>query len=229
LGSGKNRIEKAAYRPKIVFYKHCPTFRDMPWPRRIKNEILATLLKYGAKTSRKQLSLGYNKDTAAIVFEHGCPNNCPSIYWAPTTMSGAWTPLFPNRTVLIGETSAFPEEIQRREPPIVMIQAGQRRLASSRYLVTPGAVGVNLLVILALVAKGIRSRAALSYASSLGAAACNEVIEECVGQGLLTPTLRLTEVGARELGDAKRHGKIPEKVADRGSDVYYPSQLRRSR
>ena len=225
--NGRRRLEKIPGKPKISLQRDSPTFDDMPWPRPVRRKMLALINHYGARTSCPDLAMGYGQYATALVFEHGCPDNCPAILWAPRTETVNWEPLFPQRSVLPPEASAFPPEIARRDPIMVMIQAGQERLAKSGALSGRGPIGPMVLMVMGLAAKGIRSRAALAHATGLSVLECGQLLDRCVQWGLLTPTLRLTPAGVAELTYARQSASLPRKVPLRGLDSYYPQQLRR--
>jgi hypothetical protein len=224
---GRRRVERAKGKPKVCLERDCPTFHDMPWTRARRRKVFSLMSRYGSRTSCPGFSLGYEETAAALIFEHGCPDNCPAILWAPPNTNARWQPLFPTRSILPAEASAFPSEILRPDPARIMMQAGQRRLAQSGALSSRGAIGSTVLLVLGLAAKGIRTRAALAHATGLPAADCGKLFERCVQWGLLTPTLRLTPAGAAELDYARQSTTRQNKVPSRGVDSYYPQQLRR--
>ena len=223
---GRRRVEQTKPRPEVCLERDCPTFYDMPWLRSLRQKMLGLIDKYGARTSRPMFARGYEMTAAALVFEHGCPDNCPAILWAPQTASVPWKPLFPQRSVLPSEASAFPPEIISRSAGLVLAQAGQKRLAMSGSLAKKGPIGPAVLMVLALAAKGIRTRAAISHATGLSASDCTKLLDRCISWGFLSPTLRVTAAGSAELAYAKDSITDPKKVPSRGSDGYYPQQLR---
>jgi len=82
------------------------------------------------------------------------------------------------------------------------------------------------LTVLALINTGMRSRAGIGYATGLPAQECGQIIDKCVAEGLLTTTLGLTAAGRAELNDARKQAPDQSRVSPRGSDCYYPKQLR---
>lgn len=224
--NGQHRVERSAAKPEVHLRRDCPTFLEMPWLPATRRSMLSLIRRYALRTSAPFLALGYGMAAAALVFEHGCPDNCPSILWAPSSAKTSWEPLFPKRSVMLHETSAFPPEMARRDPVLTMIQAGQKRLAASTALKTKGAISRTMLVILGLAAKGIRSKAALSHATGLESDSCARLVEACVDAGLLTPNFRITQAGVAELDAARRTMALPSRVPPLGSDSYYPRQLR---
>lgn len=223
---GLRRVETSRTGAKVRYARDCPSFRSMPWRKSVQDAALDLFKRYGKKTSKKHLAFGYDKVAAAIVFEHGCPNNCPAIFWAPPHSKNNWEPLFPERSVLPAEASAFPPEIARREPTLVLLQVGQKRLSRSGALTRRGPIGTTILTVLGLAAQGIRSRAAIAYATGLAAGDITRILDRCVKWNFLTATLRLTPAGSAELRYAKSIDAIKNRVPPRGNDDYYPVQLR---
>jgi hypothetical protein len=73
------------------------TYVDLAAKNPIWTDQVYTLCeKYGQKTYRPMFATGYRKAMSPLVFEHGCPNNVPSILWAK---GKHWKPLFPNRAI----------------------------------------------------------------------------------------------------------------------------------
>lgn len=223
---GLRRVESSRTGTKVRYARDCPSFRNMPWRKSVQEAALDLFRRYGKRTSKKHMALGYEQVATAIVFEHGCPNNSPAIFWAPPHPRSEWEPLFPERSVLPTEASAFPPEIARREPTLVLLQAGQRRLSRSGALTRRGPIGASILTVLGLAAQGIRSRAAIAYATGLAAGDVTRILDRCVKWNFLTATLRLTPAGSAELRYAKSIDAIKNKVPPRGNDEYYPLQLR---
>lgn len=223
---GQTVVRKARALPTVSIERDCPTFDEMPWSGRGKAEVIELCRKYGLKTSRRSMALGYARTMAALVFEHGCPNNAPAILWAPADDRSDWRPLFPDRSVMSPEASAFPPKVARRDPVTILAEAGQRKLAASGSLSRRGPIGDTILVIVALAAKGVRQRSALAYATGLSAQACSRRLDLCVRWGFLTPTLKLTEAGKAELDYARRLPASFDRVPPKGEEDYYPIQLR---
>lgn len=68
----------------------------------LENKDLKELVsKYGVKTNKPTSKLGYGDIASPIVFQYGCPNNVPVIFWAKGTNKkrNRWKPLFPERSV----------------------------------------------------------------------------------------------------------------------------------
>lgn len=135
--------------------------------------------------------------------------------------------MFPDRTVLLEEASAFPSDIMARDPIAILTE-----LTDDEEPELPPAIlgksvpGLTTTMVLALIARGIRSRAALSYATGYDAIECASLLDRCVERGYLTATLRLTSDGRAELKEELRPVRRSKWVPQRGEDGYYPQQLR---
>lgn len=224
---GIKRVAGHNTKPDLVIERDCPSFKNMPWRKSLRNSVIDVCKRYARRTGANRYWGGFGKELTALVFEHGCPNNVPAILWAPRTTKKTWKPLFPNRVIMAGEKSVFPPEIDRGDSLVTLLDVGQKQLASSGQLVRRGLNGELILLMLALISKGQRRQSALSFATGLNRKACAQIIQRCIKWGFLTPSLRLTERGRAELGTAKEQGKVYAGVLERGDANYYPKQLRR--
>lgn len=223
---GEERVRALSSKPRIIAVRDCPTFDVLPWNGEIVEVMRALCNRYGRRTSRPGMRLGFQKTMAALVFEHGCPNNTPSILWAPVSDKSEWKPLFPDRTVLPEAASAFPPDIMARDPIALLSDLTGEETEIPLALLSEPPIGNMTTIVLALAAAGVRSRSALSYATGYDIRACTALIDRCVARGYLTATLRLTAAGRAELNETG-WPTTPKRVSPRGEDGYYPSQLRR--
>jgi hypothetical protein len=222
--NGEKVLRKLKSSPTVVYNRVCPTLRSLPWSQQLKSEVSDLCQTYGERTSKRKFSFGYQGSAATLVFEHGCPNNVPAVLWAPPTPQYPWEALFPARTVLPPESSAFPLEIVRRDPLTLLVEAGQRRLAERIEL--PVSISRDTLLVLAYAEKGIRSSGALSFATGMDENSCRALIQACIGWGFLTLRNRLTPAGLAELNAARWAQSTSIQVASLGKDDYYPTTLR---
>jgi hypothetical protein len=223
---GIRTVKALKCRPSVVTVRDCPTFDALPWHDEIGEAVTALCNRYGRRTSKPGMRLGFRKTMVALVFEHGCPNNAPSILWAPALESG-WNPLFPDRTVHPESASAFPPDIMARNPVAILADLSDEdepELPAAVMGETP--LGMTTITVLALAAQGVRSRAALGYATGYDARDCGALLDRCVARGYLTATLRLTAAGRAELGETIRPEARLNRLPPRGEDAYHPSQLR---
>ncbi|MET3437873.1 hypothetical protein [Sphingomonas sp. 1185] len=224
--SGERRVGAHRCRPEVITARDCPTFEDVLWPDDIGQKVKDMFVVYGARTSRPKMRLGFADSMAALVFEHGCPNNVPAIFWAPTTKKASWEPLFPDRSILSEEASAFPPDILARDPVAILTELSGNEEGVPAAMFGPAPLGISATTILALVAKGVRSRAALNYAIGYDVKECTAILDRCVARGYLTPALRLTAAGRAELNFDGRSSNRLGRLPPIGSDMYYPRQLR---
>jgi len=188
----------------VILERECPSFKDMPWKPKYKKEAIELCREYGKKTCKKDLPLGYKNTMGSMVFEHGCPNNVPSMFWADNKK---WHALFPHRSLLSNEMSVFPQEITRQDSKLTLLNAGQKKIADSDSLSRRGEAGETVLLILALIAQGQRKQSTLSYATGLNKKDCARIVDRCIKWGFITQTKRLTSKGSAELQAAKRFKK----------------------
>lgn len=225
---GIKRVERHKSKPAIVIERDCPNINVMPWRQSLRGAVVDVCKRYARRTSKNQLWDGFGHELTTLVFEHGCPNNVPAIFWAPKTAKKPWTPLFPHRVIMAGEKSVFPAEIVRGDALVTLLDIGQKKLASSGQLTRRGESGELILLVLALLAKGQRRQGTLSFATGLNRHTCAQIMQRCVNWGFLTPSFRLTDRGRAELAAAREQGKVYAGVLDRGDANYFPQQLRRA-
>lgn len=221
-------VERHKSRPKTIIYRHCPIVRDLPWPPSQKAQFYEICKKYGRLShTRWTMWWGYKETMCMLIFEHGCPNNVPSFLWGSIATSVEnWLPLFPKRAIGPDEQSIFPNEIVRNDPISLLVEVGQPRLAQTNRFISGSEAAQNVLLLLALIAKGRRRMPQLSYATGLNVESCESLVQKCINWGFITITLRLTKLGLLELKAARRNRNDTAPIDDVGSDYYYPKQLR---
>jgi hypothetical protein len=145
--------------------------------------------KYGRRTRKTSMSLGYNNTMGTMVFAHSCPNNVPAILWAK---SAKWAPLFPNRVVsselapLFGELDA---SMRKYRQELLFGSAGFRSGGST---LLPDTELRNVLLVMTAVKKRNRESDLISQAVDLDKAETERILTLCQRAGLLTDTLRFT-------------------------------------
>jgi hypothetical protein len=226
--SGVSYLENHKSKPQVHIFRDTPSFDTFAWDKERKNQIKKLCQKYGhiAYKNRKNMWLGYKEGMVAIVFEHGCPNNTPAILWGSDCKGSGWKGLFPNRTVSSSVASVFPAEIVRGDHVKILVDAGQKKLASSGALSRLGLDEKTILTILALIAKGQRRRSTLSFSTGLNVEECERAIQSCIEWKFITVQKRITEKGLTELNAARKLKIKQSRILDKGPDYYYPKQLR---
>lgn len=225
---GIKHAGSAKSHPTITIYRDSPTFKTLPISLEKRNEILNLCEKYGRKVLKKRKNIwwGFNKGMSSLVFEHGCPNNTPAILWATEDKNGEWIGIFPNRSINLETVSVFPFEIVQGNAVQTLHDVGQSRLAKSGALIRRGKLGILVLTILGLVAKGQRKRSAISYATGLNQRDCDLLLSKCIKWKFLSPEIRITPRGLAELSAAKNITLSMKQTLAVGSNYYYPRKLR---
>lgn len=221
-------VSRHKSKPTVHLYRDAPTFEDLFWPETKQKQARNLCEKYGriANKKRKNMWFGYKEGMATMVFEHGCPNNTPAMLWEPDFSGSGWIGLFPNRTVPSEVMSVFPKEIVGGDPIQILENFGQQKLAKSGALLRRGITGQVILVMLGLIARGTRKRTTLSFATGLNIKECERVIAKCIDWGFISAQKRITPRGLAELNAARKSRKVVFAPLERGSDYYYPRQLR---
>lgn len=225
---GVRNVRRHACSPEVRVHRYCPTLDGSPWPREQRRAVRRLCTSYAMLYALKGWALGFGRSASLMIFEHGCPNNVPNIFWADSKDSTkAWRPLFPGRASTGEVASVFPAELASRTPISVLLAAGQKRVAK----VLPAVLGRPLtkesIIILALLGRGINRVEALAHAAHLEVRECQAILEACLEAGLMSPRRRLTEAGFKELSgliSAAQPRTI--RVLDLGEDCYYPCSLR---
>lgn len=225
---GTRSVQRLRCAPEVSVHRDAMSFETLPLSHD-KKELIKKLCKdYGARAlkGRKNMWFGYKQGMCSLVFEHGCPNNTPAILWDMKEGVPGWTGLFPHRAISGEIASVFPPEIVRGDPVAMLMGMGQSRLARSGALSRTGATGQVILLVLALIARGYRKRATICFATGLSAKECERIIERCIKWKFLTAQRRPTPRGLAELDAARKFRAQSQTSVDRGSDYYYPRQLR---
>lgn len=228
MESGAAHVRRHKANPTINFHREAPTLYTLPVSQERKNLLESLCRNYGKRAlkGRKNMWLGYKGGMCSLIFEHGCPNNTPAILWETKDTPVGWVGLFPYRTISGEVASVFPPEIIRGDAVSILMGSGQKQLARSGALSRAGEVGQTVLLILALVAGGHRKRSTISFATGLSTRDCERILERCIKWNFLTPQRRITPQGLAELRAAKKFRPGSKDAIERGSDYYYPRQLR---
>ncbi len=224
---GTKTVSRHRSNPKVSTCYPCPTIESMLCTKTQRDAVIELCRKYGEKSHKnKNMWFGYRQTKGTLIFEHGCPNNVPSILWGRYNTKESWYPLFPKRTVSSEEGSIFPHEIIRGDPISLLLSVGQKRLAKSGAFNYTDEEGEIILLVLALLAKRQYRISTLSYATALNKKDCEKILDRCLRWGLITQTRRLTKKGYSELQAARKTKLPPTKSMAIGDDYYYPMQLR---
>ena len=224
---GCRRVEDHRSKPMVKLFRHCPTVRSLHW----KNDRIEAAMKlcrdYAKKARLGSWSLGFQDTASLLVFEHGCPNNAPAIFWATAKGDKPWVALFPAKRIDSSIASAFPSEVVRRDPVHVLLEAGQRRLAITLASGAHRPLSDEEALVLALFAHGRRRTETIANAIGLPASDAAKLLESCIGAGWISARRRITDSGLKELAGLQSSSIRSLRTVPRlGADEYHPVALR---
>lgn len=224
---GMRRLYDHPSRPVAKLVRFCPTIDSLHWRASLIDAAKKFCRAYAKRFNLRGFPLGFKETGALLVFEHGCPNNVPAIFWADTKGNRPWAPLFPAKRVVQSTATAFPPELVRREPVHVLLEAGQNRLAAALTSGASRPLTDQEALVLALFSQGKRRVETIASAAQLNAREAAQLIEACVEAGWISPRGRITDVGLAEIRGirASRMGHI-RTIPKYGEDEYYPTALR---
>jgi hypothetical protein len=181
--------------------------------------------KYSRLTSRRGWPLGKDDAFTCLCFDYKCPNTMPSILWAGYR---TWRPLFRQRPYLdFPVWPSVPSLTERQKR--VLAARGQSRLAASHFEFFFSVEGSRCIVLLGLVAKGVRSPTHLAVALGISETKCKQVIDRCRARGWLTASGRLSGSGREELKYAKELRLLDSDDVSLSEEYYFPRSLRAPR
>lgn len=143
----------------------------------------------------KNYRLGYNSTFSNIVFLHSAPNNLPGIFWFH---SHRWQGLMPCRSI-----------------PSWLIEL----LTSSSALSKSKPLSNELVELIQLVKKGIRSITSLALRLNIDTLYAKKLLKQAKDLGLITSDKRLTEYALEKLHSIKKNTEV-EKF---NYELYIPS------
>jgi len=164
----------------------------------LESEGMRTVLrKYGSPLGGEKQAMGYGGLASPVVFQYGCPNNVPLMFWLRPSRANriSWRPLFPNRSVADDVYPLFGQDLAREALPEELWVAGHHRLAvnildqTSRH-----AESHQLLLVLGLMAKG-HSLAKIRNIMVLGSAEFDAVLNVLKTGGLVDQNEAVTRFG----------------------------------
>lgn len=211
--------------PKVIVDRYCPSLSDLPWSSPVFQDVKNLCERYGHRINQKRFALGFRKSMGTMVFEHGCPNNAPAILWYDEP--GIWNALFPMKTVTATEKAFFPSEIEPPPAEEILTEIGEKKLAHPGVLSRVGPAGRQVILILGLLSKGVKSLPALSFATGLSASGVAEILTRCMTWNFINKQLRLTRIGYSELRYARSCSKSDFPLPDWSEESYHPRQLRK--
>lgn len=187
--------------------------------------IRKVLGKYGAKLGSSRQVMGYGGLACPVVFQHGCPNNLPLIFWVqPSRKSRVkWRPLFPNRSVSSDVYPLFTEDLVRQAMPEELWMAGHFDFALNVLeKVDRFKESHQLLLVLSLLVKGC-DVARIQNSLVLTGAEFDALMEELRIGGLIDSKDLVTRFGFDVIARASK--RVKRSVAIGGETNFYPSSF----
>lgn len=188
-------------------------------------ELIELAKTYSNSIKMKNSGLGYRGSSGLVVFEHGCPNNIPAIFWA---YNKYWKGLFPNCSVPTELKHYFDKE-EIEQPIESLWNANQKKLALSllksieeKRLSTDE---IFLFSIIAFILKGINSSRLAEYLF-LSERKFNQILQMAIDYSLCTKEIEVTLLGKDFLKKYRStYGKNQDQLkVEKTSHTYYPRQ-----
>ncbi|WP_370203483.1 phosphoribosyltransferase-like protein [Alloalcanivorax venustensis] len=93
-------------------------------------ELAKMSYRYGNRLGKSSVGLGYGKLVSPVVFQHGCPNNVPGIFWSYGKKGRkSWKPLFPERSVSVDLYPLFNSDLTAETTAEELWMVGHHKLA----------------------------------------------------------------------------------------------------
>lgn len=185
--------------------------------------LLFLIQKYGRELNDGNGGLGYGKLLSPIVFQHGCPNNVPSIFWSKGVRSKKkWKPLFPERSVPTELYPLFSMDLSKDSLAEEIWMAGNYKLAIELVDRLKDFHGDHqLLVVLALLEKN-KELGKIRNVMVLSDAEFELILSDLVKYGLIDQHNKITNFGRDVLMRSGRSNKIiAENYEKKGN--FYPA------
>ena len=181
--------------------------------------------KYGAPLGSARQVMGYGGLGCPVVFQHGCPNNVPLIFWLRPSKASRlkWRPLFPYRSVSAEVYPLFTADLAKEAMPEELWMAGHFDLALNVLeKITQYKDNHHLLLTLSLLAKG-RSVERIKNTMVLTVAEFASLLDELRVGGLIDADSAVTRFGRDVVGRLAKPAK--KNVVIAGETNFYPSSF----
>jgi hypothetical protein len=181
--------------------------------------------KYGAPLGSSRQVFGYGGLACPVIFQHGCPNNVPLIFWVqPSRRSRIkWNPLFSNRSVSSDVYPLFTEDLARQAMPEELWMAGHFEFALNVLeKIDRFQESHQLLLVLGLLAKD-HSVDRIRSALVLTDAEFSALLDELRVGGLIDANDVVTRYGFDVVARASKSGKKSVLIGEETN--FYPSSF----
>ncbi|MBK7846921.1 MAG: hypothetical protein IPJ73_06130 [Zoogloea sp.] len=173
----------------------------------LENESMkAVLQKYGTPLGRATQAMGYGGLASPVIFQYGCPNNVPLMFWLRPSRASriSWRPLFQNRSVSNDVYPLFGQDFARDALPEELWMAGHYRLAlNALEQLSNYNENHQLMLVLGLLAKG-HGIAKIRNVMVLGGTEFDNVLRELKEGGLVSQDDVVTRFGKDVLARAAK-------------------------
>ena len=179
---GIRAVQSHPSRPLVSVVTRCPTIEQAFLPAQARAVI--DVCKRYAPTATDPL--GFGGTGVLLAFDHGMPNNAPTIFWEK---SRRWRPLFPGRTT-IGSASPF-NVVASEGDERKRLEVAARESVMGRPL---GATSIEMVVLSAL-RRSPRHADAVSGRLGLDLTRVSEAFDQLRAWGWIDTHQQLTERG----------------------------------
>lgn len=214
---GQSTVKRHRTKPNVRTFAACPTLRET-----FKGPELREIEELCSKYPKKSRDwMGFGGVGSLIAFSHGIPNNAPQIFHSSR---GGWRPLFVGRSTQMTELNAVAdtaEEIAARSRALLRVRNAQHVLSTVQ-----GEEWTHTMMVLLTVRGGARAPMTVSARTRIPLDSVTRVLTLATTAGWLSPNMRLTNIGRRELRSLLRWGGSATELAFPHSELYFPKQLR---
>lgn len=184
------------------------------------------LKKYGAKLGDSAKVMGYGGLATPIIFQHGCPNNVPLIFWVKPSKSrrSNWKPLFPDRSVSAEVYPLFSADLARAALPEELWMNGHYQLALN-FMNTIKGFGQDqhhLLLILTLLSTK-KTLAHIKRLMILPSGEFERMLVALKQGGAIDENTTLSRFGRDIVARLSRRPKLNAKITE--EKYYFPSSF----
>lgn len=183
------------------------------------------LEKYGERLGGKKQFFGYGGMASPVIFQYGCPNNVPLIFWKrPSNASRVkWRPLFPDRSVAAELYPLFSAELTREAMPEELWMAGHHQLALNVLnRISQYKESHQYLLVLGLLSKG-RDIDKIKNTMVLSDDEFNALLDELRHGGLIDESNAVTRFGRDVIARATRPKKMDVAITEETN--FFPSSF----
>lgn len=182
--------------------------------------LLFLIAKYGLNRYGKRGAYGYGKLLSPLIFQHGCPNNVPSIFWSKVTGKNKWAPLFPERSIPTELYPLFSTDLSSFSSAEDVWMVGNYRLAIQMIEKLHDYHGNHhLMVILAMLAKN-KEISKIKNVMILSEEEFAVISLELTKYGLIDTNNKITNFGKEILVRGKKDKPVITKVYEHKGNFY---------